>query len=237
MQASLFLLVFELSRLSAAGCRLEYEIKYGPMVLGSMVLEELPAETLAEIECYHFRAQLQFDGPLSFLFWANYFIESWCEKKNMLTVRSYKKTIEKNYRAEWSAIYEPGVVSYSDGSSYPLPDSARDMLTLWFFLRTLNWEGGKEKVLYAHIDRRNWQVSFALKGKQIVRTPAGKFHCLVVAPRTSGPLGTVFISDDARRLPVVIRTRVGGFPITAYLTADNSPPRAVSRPKFPEEGQ
>lgn len=207
------------------------------MVLGSMMLEELPVDTLAGIECYHLRAQLQLGGPFSFLFWANYLLESWCEKKGMLTRRSYKKTKEKNYQAEWSASYQPGVVSYSDGRSYPLPDSARDMLTLWFFLRTLNWQGGKEKVLYAHIDRCNWQVSFALKGKQTVRTPAGEFNCLVVTPRTSGPLGTVFISDDERRLPVVIRTRVGGFPVTAYLTANNSQPKGVSRPKFAEEGQ
>lgn len=197
--------------------RLEYEIKYGPMVLGAMVLEKLPPETLAGVECERLRAKVKLDGAVSFLFWAKYHLESWCDKRNMLTLRSYKRTKEKNYLAEWSASYESGKVRYSDGKTYPLADSARDMLTLWFYLRTVNWSEGEKRVFNAHIDRRNWRICFVVTGRQTVRTTGGAFDCLVVSPKTSGPLGAVFISEDERRLPVVIRTRVGGFTISAYL--------------------
>lgn len=199
--------------------RLEYDIKYGPVVLGSMVLERLGQESLEGRECEHLRAEVEIDEHLSWLFWARYRFESWCETDNWLTVRSEKRTREKNYCSEMSAIFDQKgkVARYQDGKELVLPDSCRDMLTLWFYLRTIVWGEGKPVVVNSHIDRRNWQVRFITSGKQRVRTRAGDFDCLIVSPTVTGPLGTVFISQDKERLPVVIRTRAGALTVSAYL--------------------
>ncbi len=212
MVLSLILFTFALSQE-----RLDYEIKLGPFTIGSMRLEKLPPDTIASVDFEHFRAEVKLAGAISFLFWAEYHLETWCDKKELLPRRSYKRTKEKNYRSEWSASYEPGIVRYSDGKSYPLPDSARDILTLWFYLRTLDWKKEKSKVLTAHIDRKNWRLSFLVTGEEKVITPLGEFDCVVVSPQRESPIGTVFISQDRLRLPVVIRTRIGGFTATASL--------------------
>jgi hypothetical protein len=199
--------------------RLEYEIKYGPVVLGSMVMEYQPEKRDAGDTLEHLTAQIEIDRALSFVFWANYQLESWCRKDDRVTVRSYKRTREKNYRSEWWAEYFPdhGFVHYSDGYRFPLSDSARDMLSLWFYLRSLQWGRGDSRVVNAHIDRRNWRVCFVVTGTQNVRTPLGDFNCLVISPRTNSPLGAVFLSQDRNRVPVVIRTRIGSFTVSAYL--------------------
>ncbi|MGQ9707516.1 MAG: DUF3108 domain-containing protein [bacterium] len=199
--------------------RLEYEIKYGPLVLGWMVLERLAPESLNGEECEHLRAEVVIDEHISWLFWARYRFETWCNVRDMVTRRSDKLVREKNYSAEWSAVFDQKwqVARYSDGAELPLPDSARDLLTLWFYLRTVPWACVETIALNSHIDRRNWRVRFIHSGRQKVRTRAGEFDCLIVSPTTKGPLGTVFIEQNERHLPVVIRTRVGGLTVSAYL--------------------
>lgn len=211
---SIFFLV-----MSIGSERLDYEIKYGPVVLGSMVIEQLPCDSIAEGEYEHFRADIEIDRALAFVFWARYRLESWCRKTDKVTVRSYKMTREKNFQDEWQAEYFPeaGTVFYSDGLQMRLGDSARDILSLWYYLRTVKWEIGDSLVVNAHIDRRNWQVCFVVTGTQRVKTPAGDFACFVIAPRTPSPLGAVFLSQDRRRVPVVIRTRIGRLTVSAYL--------------------
>jgi hypothetical protein len=199
--------------------RLEYEIKYGPAVLGGMTLERLSPESLAGEECQHLRAEVEINQSLSWLFWARYRFESWCSVRDMVTRRSEKWVREKNYQAEWSAVFDQQrrVARYTDGTELPLCDSARDLLTLWFYLRTIHWAEGETLVCHSHIDRRNWQVRLRISGRQKVRTPMGEFNCLIVSPTAKGPLGTVFISEDAEHLPVVIRTRAGALTVSAYL--------------------
>lgn len=199
--------------------RLGYEIKYGPVVLGSMVVEQLPSDSIAEGEYEHFRADIEIDRALAFVFWARYRLESWCRKTDKVTVRSYKSTQEKNFQDEWQADYYPedGFIFYSDGLQMRLSDSARDMLSLWYYLRTLKYRIGDRVVVNAHIDKRNWRVCFVVTGTQRVKTPAGDFDCFVIVPRSTSPLGAVFFSQDERKLPVVIRTRIGRLTVSAYL--------------------
>jgi hypothetical protein len=211
-----FLLLINLAVVSE---RLEYEIRYGPVTIGTMVLEQLPADSVFGMRYEHFRAEVEIDQNLSWLFWARYRFESWCYSEGLLTVRSCKKTVEKNYRSETEGIFdhEHKLVRYADGTSSPLADSARDLLSLWYFLRRFDWNERETVSVNAHIDRRNWRLKFQVTGRQKVKTRAGEFLCLVLSPGGDGPLGTVLVSDEPRRLPVLIRTRASGLTVTAFL--------------------
>ncbi len=200
--------------------RLEYDIKYGPILLGSMVLERLEDEWMAGELCQHLRAEVRIDRNLSWLFWAKYRFESWCRAVDTLTLRSVKITREKNYRGEWTAVFDQEnrrVRYWEDKTELPLPDSARDMLTLWHYLRRIDWKSNETLFANAHIDRRNWRIRFVVSGRDRVKTPAGDFWCLIISPDVRGPLGAVYVADDASRFPVVIRTRVAGLTVSAYL--------------------
>ncbi|MBM3315783.1 DUF3108 domain-containing protein, partial [candidate division WOR-3 bacterium] len=73
-----------------------------------------------------------------------------------------------------------------------------------------------------HIDRKNYRVRTAVTGRKRARVPAGTFDCLVVAPSAQGPLGTVLIAEDSSRTPVVIKTRVGGLVVSAFLLSTDT---------------
>jgi len=201
------------------GEKLEYDVRYGPVVLGGLVLRTLPVETVAGTECYHFRAELEINRSLSWLFWASYQLETWCDTKELITRRSRKRTREPNYRAEWTADYyqDEQRVIYSDSNEYQAPDSARDLLTLWYYLRTRPLEPGTVVVLNGHIDRKNYRLQARVTDYGVVRTGAGRFDCLAVSPSAAGPLGAVLVSRDSCHLPVVLRTRVAGLVVSAFL--------------------
>jgi len=201
------------------GERLEYDVRYGPIAIGSLTLSVLARDTVDGTECYHFRSGLELNPSLSWLFWAKYRMESWPRVSDFLTLRYRKSTWEPRYRTEWTALFDPtaATICYSDSGLRTLPDSSRDMLALWYYFRTLPVCPGETVHVNAHVDRKDYRLNVAVTGARRVRTPAGLFNCRVLSPNAGAPLGMVCLSDDEDRLPVVIRTRFGGASVSAVL--------------------
>ncbi len=204
------------------GERLDYGLRYGPVSIGTLTLRTLQPETVGTDECWHFRADLELTRSFSWFFWADYRLETWCRVSDMVTLRSYKRTREPRYRAEWNAIYDPErlTADYADGrrfASFPIDSGARDLLSTWYYFRTLPLVPGDTVKTALHVDRRNYQLVAVARATKRVTTPAGTFDCVAVVPNAGGPLGTVYLTDDALRIPVSIRTRVGGLVVIAVL--------------------
>jgi hypothetical protein len=201
------------------GERLDYGLRYGPVSIGRLTLATLQPETIGTDECWHFRADLELTRSFSWLFWANYRLETWCRVSDMVTLRSYKRTREPHYRAEWTANYDPeqSVVGYSDGTTLSIDPGARDLLSTWYYFRSLSLAPGDTVRTALHVDRRNYQLVAVVRASNPVSTLAGVFDCISVVPNAGGPLGTVYLTDDAERIPVSIRTRVGGLVVSAFL--------------------
>ncbi len=201
------------------GERLIYDVRYGPLAVGSLALEVMGRDTIDTVECWHLRADLELVRSLSWVFWANYRLESWCRTRDFVTLRSYKRTQEPRYKATWVGQYQPenGQAVYSDGKCYPLADSARDVLTLWYYFRNRKIAVGETLVAAVHDSRRNYLLTAVVSSVRRVTVPAGIFDCIAVNPRAGTPLGSVYVSTDDERLPVVIRTRFGGLIVSALL--------------------
>jgi hypothetical protein len=174
----------------APGEKLEYDVKYGPFTFGRLALHAVEPDTVRGETCHHFRAELELSRSLAWLFWAKYRLESWARTSDFVTLRSYKRTREPNYRAEWTAEFLPAesCVRYSTDSVYPLPDSCRDMLTAWYLFRTLDLGPGDTVRVNVHADRRNYRLTVAVTAGHKVRTPAGRFDCLSLNPNVGSPL-------------------------------------------------
>lgn len=214
-----------------AGEGLEYQVKCGPFRVGSMELAVLGIESLQGEACYHLAATLEVSLSPSWLFRARYEQESWCRVADMVTLRSCKRTRESRYQAEWLARFDPDSarVVYSDGQSFVLLPQSRDLLTVWYYLRSRRLLPGSSVLVNCHADRRNYHVEASVAGRRRVRVPAGGFDCLLVTTTGPGPLGRMLLSDDTRRLPVSIETRLGGLTITALLERACAGQRQVVR--------
>lgn len=205
------------------GEKLTYKVKYGPLTAGSLTLEVAGIEDVAGESCYHLVSHLVSNPSYSSLFFLNDMIESWCRTSDFVTLRTHKAVHEGKYQDEVTVDfdYASNTASYSDSTHCHVRDDSRDMLSLWYFFRTIGLEPGDELNTWSHVDKRNYDVSVSVEDEAHVTTRAGDFDCLVVAMNSSGPAasGKIFLSDDDECLPVIIRTRLPLGSITANLVA------------------
>ncbi len=201
----------------APGERLTYDVKLGPMRLGSLELSTLAPDTVRGESCCRFQARMTV--RLSFVFRGEYRLDAWARACDLVTLRSAKRTDESRYHATWTAdyLYADSMVVYSSGDTFELLTEARDVLTLWYHMRTVELAVGDTLCVHVHSDRRDQDATVVAVRQTSVRVPAGEFECLELLPERAGVLGAVYLSTDEARLPVVIRTGVGGLKVSAGL--------------------
>ncbi len=128
------------------------------------------------------------------------------------TLKSYKKVSEGRYKKEIAYEFTEEKVEYSDGTSFFCPAPPKDLLTLWYYLRSLSGMVGSNGSVetFAHLDKKNYQVKIDFKERVILSTPLGSFtaHRLEPKTRPKSILGDIYISNDSLCLPLIIRTKL-----------------------------
>ena len=105
----------------------------------------------------------------------------------------------------------------------PVPRPVYDPISVIYYLRTLDLTVGKQHELKLVADGKLYEVHARVTRKEKIQTPAGTFNTVLVEPRWfSGGVEKkektfLWFSDDARRLPVRIRSEVNFGAITATL--------------------
>ncbi len=91
-----------------------------------------------------------------------------------------------------------------------------DMLTALYFVRGQKLEKGKDVVFDILNREEQYPLLVKIIKRETVKTPAGKFNCIVVEPQfrgegifvSKGKSLRVWLTDDERKLPVKMKTEV-----------------------------
>ena len=101
---------------------------------------------------------------------------------------------------------------------------AQDELSAFYYLRMLPLAIGEDVFIDNHTNRKNYPLMVIVHGRETVKVTAGEFDCLVVEPviREGGIFAAkgrlkIWITDDERRMPVRMRTKIAVGSITASL--------------------
>ena len=159
---------------------------------------------------------------------------SWLDAQKFYSLGYSQSLREGRYqRDEWILFDYPantyhGKLSKKSGTrdiSGPLTSPVLDMLTALYFVRGQNLENGKNVVF--DIVNREEQYPLIVKviKRETVKTPAGKFKCVVVEPQfrgegifvSKGKSLQVWLTDDERKLPVKMKTEVFIGSVSAQL--------------------
>lgn len=140
-----------------------------------------------------------------------------------------RNTNEGSYSAEirYSFDYEANMVhgekvkpgKATKKASYILPENTKDMLSVIYYLREIDFSGLKEDdkiFINMVVDNEMWELYVRYQGKKVVKLKSGrKFRCLVLSPLLlegsvfSGGEGMkIYVTDDRNRLPVYIESKV-----------------------------
>jgi len=203
-----------------------FSIQYGMITAGTATIEYKPAhDGLWLIE-----SRASSNAFFDVFFKVRDRVSAWIDPKTMRSIRFEKALREGAYEKDESVDFDwdRGVAIYEDGTEVPITGDIRDVLSVFYYVRTLRMPlGGKIPVTY-HASKKNWPVHVDVHNVEMVKTPAGEFRCIRIEPHLesvgvfnqSGRL-TVWITADERRMPVKLQSKVifGAFEavLTDYL--------------------
>ncbi|HEX8671064.1 MAG TPA: DUF3108 domain-containing protein [Longimicrobium sp.] len=204
------------------GERAEYRVRLAGVGVGRGSLEMLTVQNVNGRPAYHARMTVQGGVPGARV---NDLYETWIDTAGGYSRRFHQKLQEVRYRRDRTYDFNPERRTWrrDNGDTGTLPTSRPlDDLSFLYHVRTLPLEVGKTYTLRDYFKEDGNPVVLRVVRRETVEVPAGRFRTIVVRPsiRTSGLFSEggqaeVHFTDDARRVVVLIRSRV---PVVGSLT-------------------
>jgi hypothetical protein len=199
------------------GERMVFSIGYGPVNAGEGILEVLGLTDYKGHTCYHIQSKANSNRFFSSIYKVRDKITSYIDVETLyshyfnkrLREGDYKKTVE----IDFDHLAEEA--RYANGETYPITSGVQDVLSAFFYVRNLDLKVGDVFEVPAHSSRRTYNLKVLIHGKERVEVDAGTWNCFVVEPviegeglfKHEGKL-TLYITDDALRIPILIKTKV-----------------------------
>ena len=209
----------------AVGEKLSYSAKLGMLTLGSGTLEVAAVDTVRGVESFRFRFRLQ--GKTMF-YSLDDVLESWVGIADLNSRRFQQDFLEndKSMKRRYE-IYPDSGFYREQGREQVMPTPAEplDDAAFFYFVRMTPLEVGKKYTYNRYFRKDKNPVTIEVIKREKMELPGGsKVQCLVLHPTidTKGLFSKrsetlIWLTDDARRLPVQIRSKFPFGTITLRL--------------------
>ncbi len=208
------------------GESLRFSIEYGLVKAGTAWLEVEPMMTYRDRPCYHLVSRAESNDFMSKIYKVRDRIDSLVDAEGLYTLRYRKRIREGGYERDYDIAYDSkgGKAKYADGREFEMRPWSKDALAAFYYVRHQPLEVGKDIVIAHHSDRRSTDILVKVHRKEKVKVPAGEFDCFVIEPvmesegifKSSGAL-QIWVTDDARRVPVLMKSKIPVGSIDAVL--------------------
>jgi len=210
----------------APGERLVFSIDYGPVNAGEGTLEVRGIVMTDGHPCYLIESRAASNRFFSTFYMVRDKVVSHIDVVRLYSRFFAKRLREGDYRQNIEVRFDQtaGKAHYADGRTFDTMPGIHDVLSAFYYVRTLPLEPGRTYHVDTHSSRKNYPLEVIVHGRERVKVPAGEFDCLVVEPviigdglfQHEGKL-TIWLTDDARKMPVLMKTRVKVGSIDASL--------------------
>lgn len=200
------------------GERFEYSAKLGILSLGSASIEVVGIDTVRTRPSWNFRFTLE---AANALFRITSRLDSWTSTDEFASLRfqQYSKENSKEYVREYDIFADSGYYRQKgvEGTKETVDDPLDDASFL-YFIRTTELVVGKTYTFNRYFRPDKGPITVRVLKREAMELPDGtKPLCLVINP-VVGDRGTfakksdarIWITDDARRIPVQIQTKLFG---------------------------
>jgi hypothetical protein len=106
----------------------------------------------------------------------------------------------------------------ADGRKFDVPDGVQDMLSAFYYARTLDFSNAREGQIFefpCFVDNEVWPLKMKYVGKEIIKSDIGKIRCIKFRPVVqTGRIFkkeedmTAYISDDMNRIPIRAEAKI-----------------------------
>ena len=200
-----------------AGESLRFSVQYGFIHAGSAWLEVPEIIDWNGHPVWRLVARAESNGFFDKVYKVRNRIESLWDQEDRFSWRYFEDRHEGKFTANDTIIFDPDslLMRYNNGKSYSVDGPVQDALSSFYLTRFHALPIGGTISFDYHASRKTAPMEVKVLGRQNVKTPAGKFRCLVVEPllkaggifKNKGRL-VIWLTDDERRIPVQMKSKV-----------------------------
>jgi hypothetical protein len=143
--------------------------------------------------------------------------ESYIDAESLVTRRFIKHLREGGYKQDLDVRFDQArrKAVYDGGGSFDVPAGVQDVLSAFYYVRTLPLVAGSTLNIPTHDNRKSYDMEVKVLKRERIEVPAGKFDCILVEPvlksegvfKSKGSI-LVWLSDDGRRIPVLVKSKI-----------------------------
>jgi len=202
------------------GEKLQYSIRYGALAAGKAQLSIPATVEINGRPCFQFLSEAWSNPLFSRFYKVEDRVRSFTDAAGMFSWRMEKQQHEGGYRDERLVEFNHragiAITTRNDKrDTTRIPPFVLDVLSAVYFVRTQDLAPG-DSVLFNNYDNgKIYPLKILVHRKEKIKTPAGKFECLVVEPFLQTPAffqqrGRVIVhmTADARKIPVLITSQL-----------------------------
>jgi hypothetical protein len=206
-----------------AGENLEYTVKLEGISAGTGRLQVLGQETIRDRQVW--RLHLNVKGGVPF-YHIDFSDDSWMDVESLNSLRFEQNQVQagKVTKRVYDIYPDRKIFHLIGKDEQPSVPDPLDEASLFFFVRTLPLEVGKEYRFDNYYDPKSNPVIVRVLRKDTVNVPAGRFATIVLQPsfKTNGLFSEdgraeLWLTDDARRLLVQMKTHFSVISLALYL--------------------
>ncbi len=204
------------------GERLEFSVEYGIIKAGSAVLAVTGPVQYEGLMAYEISATARSNPAFSTFFEVNDINSALLDIVQFHTLKFSKDLHEGDFQYQEEVFFDQdaGMVYYpqetdSAKMEMEIPPHALDVLSCFYFARTLPLEVGNTYYVDSHIDNQNYPLEVIVRERDHIRVPAGEFDCLLIQPalQSQGLFDQqgeiwIWVTDDERHMPVLMRSAI-----------------------------
>ena len=220
----------------ATGERLEYDVKFGFLHVGSGAMEVAGVDSVRGHPAWHTVFQVR-GGTLFYK--VNDRLESWIDIHSLVSLRHWQELSEGRRERErrFEIMPERGVVLEEGKPEAPTVSAPLDDGAFLYFVRTIPLEVGQtyEFDRYFRPDRN--PVTTRVLRREHITVPAGEFDAIVLQPiiKTKGIFSEgghaeVWLSDDSNRIMLQMKSKLSFGSLNLYLTSYRRAAAPAMRP-------
>jgi hypothetical protein len=198
---------------------LQFSVRYGVVRAGDALLQVKGVRRIDGHDCYHLLSKAESNSFFDRVHKVRDRVESFLDTTTFVSRRYEKHIREGKYRKDELVIFDQDSLKATYMSKEPktldIKPRALDVLAAFYYVRMLDLKVGHEYLVEGHVDKKNYPIRVKVHRRERVNVPAGTFDCLVVEPflRSEGIFQQkgrmeVWVTDDARRMPVQMKSKV-----------------------------
>jgi hypothetical protein len=212
------------------GEKLTFDVKYGFVTAGIATMQIPQMRRISGRQAYHVTFEVNSVPSFDWIYKVRDRYETYIDAKGLFPWRFEQHIREGGYSRDFSAFFDQrkGKAKTSEGE-YEIPKYVNDIVSAFYLARTFDYSKLK---INDRIHLKNfykdkvYDLDVRYLGKETIDVTAGKFDCIVVEPlvqegglfKSEGSI-VVWLSDDALKIPVKVKTKVVIGSIDAELTA------------------